>query len=113
LPPSVDCSESSPDQRKDVLRLFLREIVALLAIDHVILGFIERRLCIREELKYLSRIEARVPFCNVPRPTAGGITNLGGELEILPDGHATSEPKHLPSDVHRKLVAIQIFKPLD
>src|SRR4051794_28242082 len=111
-PPSVDCSERSPDQRHDVQRLLRREVLALLPIAHVVFRFIERRLCIRKELKDLGRIESRVPFRNVPRPTAGGIANLSAELEILPDVRVAREPEHLSSDFHGKLVTIQIFKPL-
>jgi hypothetical protein len=108
----VDCSERSPDQRHDVHRLLRREVLALLPIAHVVFRFIERRLCIRKELKDLGRIESRVPFRNVPRPTAGRIANLSAELEVLPDVRVAREPEHLSSDFHGKLVTIQIFKPL-
>src|SRR3954451_10832061 len=111
-PPSVDCSERAPHQRHAVHRLLRREVLALLPIAHVVFRFIERRLCIRKELKDLGRIESRVPFRNVPRPTAGGIANLSAELEILPDVRVAREPEHLSSDFHGKLVTIQIFKPL-
>jgi hypothetical protein len=89
------------------------EVAGLESIQDVVLGFVDRGFRVGQEIHEFVRFEPRKPFGDVSRTTACGVANLGDELIVPSDRSLRGQPEDFATQLHRELVRIEIFAPID
>jgi hypothetical protein len=111
--PPHDRADASIDQRHHMVRFLPGEVPALETVVHVIPGFIDRGLRIRQESQDLGRVETRMPLRDVARTPARRVADLRDKLEVVSHVRLASQTQDLSTDVDGEAITMQLGVTLD